>query len=327
MLDRLGAMTETIDVIVQSVTDEAEAIRSYVLMRADGGPLPGFTAGAHIDVLTPAGALRQYSLLNDERETARYVIAVQREAAGRGGSASMHGVVAGTVLRISAPRNAFALRDDPAPVVLLAGGIGVTPILAMAHSLDARGRAFAFHFATRSAARTPFLDQIGAAPFADRVQIYHDDHATRRFDIVGFVDQLPPGAHLYMCGPAGFMAAVSEHAVTARADVVLHQEYFAAPVAEAGTDADGKFTLELARSGITTTVPAGQSILELLQSHGIECPTSCEEGICGTCLTTVLSGAIDHRDHVLSPAERALGDRMLVCVSRGKPGETLVLDL
>lgn len=318
-------MTEFIDVVVRAVTDEAEAIRSFELIRPDGGALPGFTAGAHIDVLTPGGQLRQYSLLNDERETDRYVIAVLREDAGRGGSRMMHGgVAAGTRLRVGAPRNAFPLEDHPAPVVLLAGGIGVTPLLAMARSLDVGGKPFDFHFATRSRSRTPFLDQLLGGSFKDRVRIYHDDTAEMKFDIGRFVGQLGPQSHLYLCGPGGFMSAVSD-AVGARQDVVLHREYFAAPVTDQA--AGEAFTLELARSGIETTVAADQSILEVLQSHGIDCATSCEEGICGTCLTTVLSGEIDHRDHFLSAGEKSLGDRMLVCVSRCRANSRLVLDL
>lgn len=318
-------MTDSIDVLVRNVIDEAEAIRSFELVRPCGGALPGFTAGAHIDVHTPGGQLRQYSLLNDERETDRYVIAVLREEAGRGGSRSMHGgVAAGMTLRIGAPRNAFPLEDCAAPVVLLAGGIGVTPILAMARSLDARGKTFEFHFTTRSRTRTPFLDQLLTGSFKDRVRLYHDDDAAMKFDVGPFIGRLGHGAHLYLCGPGGFMAAVSD-AAAARGDIVLHREYFAAPVTD--HEPGGAFSLNLARSGIETSVGADQSILEVLQSHGIDCATSCEEGICGTCLTKVLAGEIDHRDHVLSAGEKALGDRMLVCVSRARAGTRLVLDL
>ncbi len=318
-------MTEQIEVIVRSVTDEAEAIRSFELVRPCGGALPGFTAGAHIDVHTPGGQVRQYSLLNDERETDRYVIAVLHEEAGRGGSRSMHGGVAvGTALRIGTPRNAFPLEDSAAPVVLLAGGIGVTPILAMAHSLNVRGKPFELHFATRSVVRTPFLARFLAEPFKDQVRVYHDDNPAMKFDIGRFVDRLAAGTHLYLCGPGGFMSAVSG-AVVARPDLVLHREYFTAPDTVRG--AGGAFTVALAQSGVDLAVASGQSILEVLQSHGIDCATSCEEGICGTCLTRVLAGEIEHRDHFLSAGERASGDRMLICVSRGKANARLVLDM
>lgn len=271
------------------------------------------------------GQLRQYSLLNDERETDRYVIAVLREEAGRGGSRSMHGGVAeGSALRIGAPRNAFPLEESAAPVVLLAGGIGVTPILAMARNLNARGKPFELHFATRSAARTPFLAEVLSGPFKERLRLYHDDNPAMRFDIGRFVDRMVAGTHLYLCGPGGFMAAVSE-ALAARPDIVLHREYFTAP--DSGQDAGEPFTLALAQSGTELVVAAGQSILEVLQAHGIDCATSCEEGICGTCLTRVLAGEIEHRDHFLSAGERASGDRMLICVSRGKANARLVLDL
>ncbi|WP_264214336.1 PDR/VanB family oxidoreductase [Leisingera thetidis] len=318
-------MTESIEVVVRSVTDEAECIRSFELVRPEGGPLPGFSAGAHIDVHTPNGKLRQYSLVNDERETYRYIIAVQNEETGRGGSRSMHvDVGAGTLLRIGMPRNAFPLGNHIPPTVLLAGGIGVTPLLAMARSLQARGKPFEFHFATRSRASTPFLDQLLHGPFKKNTRVYHDDQPGMKLEIDCFVDQLLPQSHLYLCGPSGFMSAVSD-AAEARGDIVLHREYFGAPVTEIGLSE--AFSLELARSGIKTTVAADQNILEVLQSLDIDCATSCEEGICGTCLTKVLAGEIDHRDHFLSASEKALGDRMLVCVSRCKVGSKLILDL
>jgi len=319
-------MNEIIDAVVRNITDEAEAIRSFELVRADGRPLPAFTAGSHIDVHTPAGQVRQYSLLNDERETDRYVIAILREDAGRGGSKSIHGEVKrGDALRIAAPRNAFPLELTESPVVLVAGGIGVTPLLAMARSLAAKRRDFTLHFATRSRLRTPFIKELTQPPFSQALKLYHDSgESPEKFDAKTLAVGLQPGTHVYLCGPGGFMDYVSGE-LGQRGDVVLHQEYFSAPgnVAENNSS----FTVRLAKSGIEALVPAGQSIIEVLQSMGVDWPVNCEQGICGTCLTEVLSGEIDHQDHFLSIGEKSRGDRMLICVSRGKTGSLLVLDI
>jgi vanillate O-demethylase ferredoxin subunit len=319
-------MNDIMELVVSRVTDEAEAIRSFEFERADGGPLPSFTAGAHIDVHTPSGLLRQYSLLNDDREDHRYVIAVLRDDGGRGGSKAMHEMVeAGTRLKVGSPRNAFPIDEAHAPVVLVAGGIGITPLLAMARNLHANARPFELHFATRSLARTPFVSELSQAPFADSVYFYRDDGpATQRFDIGNLTANLAPGTHVYLCGPGGFMDAVAT-SVRGRGDVVLHTEYFAAPQ-QAPVEGEA-FKLILARSAIETIVPSGKSIIEILDHLGVQCTLNCEQGICGTCLTSVLSGEVDHRDHYLSAGDKALGDRMLICVSRGKAGSELVIDL
>ncbi|MGO4329254.1 2Fe-2S iron-sulfur cluster-binding protein [Cupriavidus sp. 2TAF22] len=319
-------MGEVMDLVVKRMADEADGIRSFEFVRADGGVLPPFTAGAHIDVHVPGGPVRQYSLLNDERERDRYVIAVLREQGGRGGSRRMHEIVrTGTQVKVGCPRNAFALDAGSAPAVLIGGGIGVTPLLAMAKRMHASGRPFVLHFATRSVARTPFRRELQEAPFASMVVFHHDDGSVaQRFDARRAMADLVPGTHVYLCGPGGFMDAVAA-AVRERADIHLHTEYFAA--SPTLTQSGGAFELVLVRSGIKAMVPEGTSVVEVLQQHGIQPELNCEQGICGTCLTKVLCGDIDHRDHYLSPGERARGDCMLVCVSRGKPDSTLTIDL
>ncbi|MNF84969.1 Phthalate dioxygenase reductase [compost metagenome] len=320
-------MNDVRELIVNKVTDEAEAIRSFELVCPDGDLLPRFAAGAHIDVHTPEGATRQYSLLNDERERHRYVIAVLREEEGRGGSRWMHDVVeAGMRVRIGAPRNAFPLEACSAPIILIAGGIGITPLLAMARSLEAQGKPYVLHFVTRSMARTPFLSQLSQAPFAEKVVLYRGDCPDEpRFDAEKLIGSLYPGSHIYLCGSVGFMDAVCA-AVQVRSDIVLHKEYFAAPAVQPTGDEEA-FTLQLVRSGVEVVVPSEKSIVEVIAEHGVECPLNCEQGICGTCLTTVISGEIDHRDFYLSATDRARGDQMLICVSRAKHGSVLVLDL
>lgn len=316
----------TLSVRVRTRTDEADGICSFELVADDGGPLPPFTAGAHIDVHVSPGLVRQYSLCNDPAERERYRIAVLRETQSRGGSAGMHAQVhPGRRLSISPPRNHFAL-VPAGHTLLLAGGIGITPILAMARSLHARGASFSLHYCGRSAARMAFLAELAEAPFAAAVHVHTDDGPdAQRLDARSLLANPQPDTHLYVCGPAGFMDHVLS---TGRAcgwpDAHLHREYFAA--APVDTTADGSFEVALQRRGIRCQVPPGKTVLEVLLAAGVDLPFSCESGVCGTCLTTVLDGTPDHRDSYLTDAERAQGTQFLPCCSRAS-SPVLVLDL
>ena len=300
---------------------------AFDLVAVDGAALPPFRAGAHVDVLTPCGVTRQYSLCNPPDETGRYQIAVLREAAGRGGSRSMHDALhEGRELSIGAPRNHFPLADDVGASLLLAGGIGITPLLCMAEELSRSGRAFELHYCTRSVARTAFRDRLLASPFASSVRLHHDDgpeDGRLRLDALLGVPR--PGTHVYTCGPRGFMDAVLGTARGAGwADAQLHCESFSAgPADQAG---DREFEVELARSRRVIRVDAGQTVVAALAAHGVAVPTSCEQGVCGTCLTRVLEGLPDHRDVYLTPQEQASNDQFLPCCSRSK-SPRLVLDL
>lgn len=306
---------------------EAEDICSFELVAVDGQALPPFTAGAHIDVQLPGGPTRQYSLCNPAQLTQRYLIGVLRDARSRGGSLAMHERVhEGTELLISPPRNHFALAAGAPRHLLLAGGIGITPILCMAEQLWQAGTAFELHYATRSRARTAFHDRIAAAPFAASVSFHFDDaDAAQRLHIGPVLATQPPGTHLYVCGPQGFMDAVL---AAARGGgwpgARIHHESFGADMsARAG---DGGFEVELARSGRVITVAADRTVLAALAEAGVQLPSSCEQGVCGTCLTRVLSGTPDHRDQYLLPEEQAAGDQFLPCCSRAHSAR-LVLDL
>ncbi len=306
---------------------EAEGICSFELVAADGGNLPAFEAGSHIDVQVPGGPMRPYSLCNAPGAVQSYQIAVLRELASRGGSAGMHERVAeGDLLQIGAPRNLFPLSTNAAHHVLMAGGIGITPMLAMAELLAASRASFELHYCTRSPARTAFAKRLREAPFAEAVQIHHDDGPpAQRFDIALRLAEPQAGEHLYVCGPQGFMEAVLG---TARAkgwpEAQIHFESFgAAPVAQAG---DGPFEVVLQSSQRVVVVPMGRSIVQALADAGIDIVTSCEQGVCGTCLTGVVEGTPDHRDEYLTPEEQAAGDQMLPCCSRSKTAR-LVLAL
>lgn len=305
--------------------EEAEGICSFELVSPDGSALPAFSAGAHIDVHVAPGLVRQYSLSNDPAERDRYRIAVLREPSSRGGSAAMHErVQPGGLLRVSAPRNHFALADAPRSL-LVAGGIGVTPILAMARALHAQARPFEMHYCGRSARRMAFLRELEAAPFSASVVMHADDEPAQRFNAARVLAGPAPDTHLYVCGPSGFMDHVLE---TARRqgwpESRLHREYFAGAATARATD--GRFEVRLASSGLTIEVPATRTVIEVLAEHGVEVPTSCEAGVCGTCLTRVLEGSPDHRDTFLTDAERAANDQFTPCCSRAL-SPLLVLDL
>ncbi len=292
----------------------------------DGAPLPSFGAGSHIDVQLPGGLTRQYSLCNDSGERHRYRIAVLRDPASRGGSTAMHDAVhEGDVLHISEPRNHFPLHHA-ARTLLFAGGIGVTPLLCMAQRLAAIGADFTLHYCTRSPERTAFSDEIAASPFADRVRFHHDSGPpSQKLNLQKVLAQPDPGTHLYICGPTGFIGHVVD---TAKANGwgsdQTHLEYFgAAPQDTAG---DRAFEVKIASTGRTYAVEAGQSVVQALQANGIEILTSCEQGVCGTCITRVLEGEPDHRDLYFTDEEKAQNDQFTPCCSRSR-SKVLVLDL
>jgi vanillate O-demethylase ferredoxin subunit len=316
-----------LEVRVAAKVVEAADICSFELVAADGGPLPAFSAGSHIDVQVPGGLTRQYSLCNDPAETHRYQIAVLRDAKGRGGSAAMHDALQpGDVVRIGAPKNHFALAHEARHSLLLAGGIGVTPILCMAERLAIAGASFDMHYCTRARQRTAFVDRIARSRFADRVHFHFDDGApAQRFDIAACLAAAGSGVHLYVCGPKGFMDAVLG---TARAggwpEAQLHYEFFGAELAPSAQDAS--FEVQLASSGRIVKVAKDQTVVEALAAAGIDVMTSCGQGVCGTCVTRILERVPDHKDMYLSPGEQAANDQFMPCCSRAK-SPRLVLDL
>lgn len=317
----------TLNVRVARKAVEAEGVCTFELVEAGGRPLPAFSAGSHIDVRLPGGLTRQYSLCNDPTETHRYLIGVLREPASRGGSASMHDKVnEGTLLEISAPKNHFPLAHDARRSLLLAGGIGITPILCMAERLAIAGADFELHYCARSPARAAFLQRIRSAAFAPRATFHFDDgDASQKLDLPALLAAPAEGTHLYVCGPKGFMDAVLG---TARArgwpEARLHFEFFGAEVGPSVSD--DSFEVKLASSGRTVRVAKDRSVVRALAEAGVVVQTSCEQGVCGTCLTRVLEGVPDHRDLYLTPEEQAANDQFTPCCSRAKT-PLLVLDL
>lgn len=307
-----------IEVVVAGKSPEALDIFSYALVGRDGRALPPFTAGAHIDVQLPGGLVRQYSLYNSPSERERYLIAVLREPQSRGGSIAMHDRVhEGSVLTITEPRNRFALVEDARRSVLIAGGIGVTPLLSMAERLSELHADFALHYCARSAARMAFRECILASPFAARTRFHLDDgdHA-QRLDLTTALADPRADVHVYVCGPAGFMDYVIAAARQRGWDEAqIHREYFSAGAATAG---GGAFAVKIASTGQVLTVPEHKNVVEVLREAGIGVEISCEQGVCGTCVTPVLEGELDHRDFFLTEEERAAGNLFTPCCSRGR---------
>lgn len=311
---------EPIEMRVAARRDLTSDIAEFTLEPVAGGPLPPFTPGAHVTVKTPSGAMRRYSLMGDGESPETYRIAVKREPDSRGGSASMHDqATEGATLLGEAPENDFELVDAP-EYLLIAGGIGITPIYAMAEALDRRGKPFRLIYLTRSAGETAYADELRAA-FGDRLTLHHDEGREENFYDFWDDFETPSRAHVYCCGPAPLMEeveAVSGH----WPEDAIHFEDFK-PVEVVRAD-DQPFEVELARSGRTITVPGDRSILEALRDAGIETVSSCESGTCGTCRTGLVEGDVDHRDMVLTEDERA--QNIMICVSRAREGR-LVLDL
>ena len=317
---------ESIAVKVVRKAMEAEDIASFELARADGAALPPFGAGSHIDVQVPGGLTRQYSLCNDSGEQHRYRIAVLKDAASRGGSLGMHEAVhEGDVLHISEPRNHFPLQHA-ARTLLFAGGIGVTPLLCMAQRLATIGADFTLHYCTRSPERTAFRDEIAASSFAQRVRFHFDNGPPSQIlNVPRALGQHDPGTHIYICGPAGFINYMLQNAQgMGWTPEQIHLEYFSA--APQDTSADQAFEVTIASTGKTYPVAADQTVVHALQAHGIEIMTSCEQGVCGTCITRVLEGEPDHRDLYFTDEEKAKNDQFTPCCSRAK-SRALVLDL
>ncbi len=301
-------------------------IRRVELVSASGGLLPAFTAGAHIDLELPNGEARFYSLLNDSSETNRYVLGVLRETESLGGSAYIHEKLKiGDVVKSSVPTNDFPLYEAAEANILIAGGIGITPIMSMAARLQALGKPYETHYCARSVEEAAFLDELKTR-HGDRLKTHFDGgDPARGIDLKALLSTRPAGAHVYVCGPIGLIKAVKAAASDWPKGTVHHELFKGSEADLAPVNNDQPFDIVLKKAGRTFTVPADKSILAVLKAEGFKIKTLCTTGRCGTCRVTYLSGKVDHRDDVLDDDEK---DSVLqVCVSRAMPGETLVLDL
>lgn len=320
-----------LSVRVASKKSVAQDIISLDFVSSNGDPLPAFEPGAHIDVYAPGGFIRQYSLLNDSKDHGHYVIGVLREAQSRGGSIALHDQVQeGDILQISPPRNRFAL--VPADhSVLFAGGIGITPLLCMVRRLQDLGAAFDLHYSCRSRARAAFLDSLQDLIQAGRAYVHFDDEPGTALDLPGVLADVgaDQDAQIYVCGPTGYLDYIQSQAKAHWIDEArIHVERFSLDEADRPeiTQEDVAFQVELASTGEVFDIPADETITSALDRQGVYIPVSCEEGICGTCLTGIVEGIPDHRDSYLTDEEHAANDQFTPCCSRAKTPK-LILDL
>lgn len=315
-----------VNLLVASAEPVARDIQRFELVHPAGEELPPFTAGAHIRIKTPMGVTRQYSLSNDPDERHRYVIAVKRERDGRGGSVSLVDTVkTGQTVEVGLPENLFELDPKARSFVLVAGGIGITPMMAMARHLSAQGdRPFKLYYLSRDPEGTAFLEDLRSSEFSSSVVVHHDyGDLGNAFDLWPVLEKAGAvsGRHIYCCGPKPLMDAIKDMTGHWPSSTV-HFESFGG---DTKPHADDKpFEVELKSSGEKFVVPVGKSILDTLRAGGIHVPSSCESGTCGSCKTRLLQGDADHRDLVLLDEEKA--DHIMVCVSRAKSA-TLLLDL
>ena len=306
---------------VKDITDVTDRIRLFTLTSPDG--LPGYTTGAHLDFDLGDLGVRSYSLIDfaaiDPAPTA-YQIAVQLEPEGDGGSRAMHALQVGDVIGARDPKNSFELHADETPALLIAGGIGVTPIISFATELTKRATPFAFHYAARNQDVCPFVEPL-REQFPDALTLWFDSDA--QMDIATVLRDAPDAAYIYCCGPKGMIEAVRSAAEKAGyPSYRIRFELFESPQAE---DGDQPFEVEI-NDGRVFTIPAGQSIIEVLEAADVDIMYDCQRGDCGICQTDVIAGEPDHRDVVLSEDERASGSVMQICVSRAKSAR-LVLDI
>lgn len=307
---------------------EADQIWSFLLQPLDSKPLLPYTAGAHISIRLPSGNVRQYSLCNPIDPGNAYEICVLRAANSRGGSIEIcERIDEGEVLWIEAPINRFPLLEHSGPAVLMAGGIGLTPLLAMARELNAKGRDFRLNYFARSTNAAAFDVALRESSFAEQVAFFYGSDIHRQQQAIEeCLRTRPASAHVYVCGPTAFIDFVlSSSKSFGWPTNALHWEHFS-PVVTASADADRAFDLIVSSTGQRIHVPADKTALEALESSGIVIPKSCEQGICGTCLTGVVQGEVLHNDSYLTTDERDRNDQFLPCCSRAK-GELLVVDL
>ena len=310
---------------VQAIRLQADGIHAFELVDPDAALLPPAIAGAHVDVHLPGGLMRSYSLSGDPADRTLWTLGVLREVNGQGGSRSMHDSVrVGELLTVSAPRNAFAMVPGAKHTVLLAGGIGITPLKAMAHTLTTEGKSFEMHYCARTARNVAFTAELKALVSPDKLHFHFDNGVpSQGLNITKLLKQQPDGAHLYYCGPGGFMKACAE-ASTHWAPGSVHFEHFKPPEPPPKAAPDASFEVRLARLGITIPVLPDQSIVRAIELAGHRVPTSCLSGLCGSCRVEYLEGEVEHNDYILSDEEKT--HCLTLCVSRAR-GPLLVLDL
>lgn len=316
---------DLLDVIVARRSRETAEVALIELKSATEAALPAFAAGDHVDMHLPGGLIRQYSISNAPGQNDVYRFGVLLTTNSRGGSRAVHALKVGETFRISPPRNAFALQEDAKRSILIGGGIGITPLMAMASRLHDIGADFELNYCARSKLHAAFRKRLIKAPFSKNIRWHFDGSDGRTtFDPMSDLPQPDAATNLYVCGPAGFMKYVRNSAAEAGwADSNVHYEAFEPLVVGPNEKA---FELRAERSGLDITVRATQTAAQALDEAGISVYVSCEQGICGTCFASVLEGDPDHRDTYQTDAEKRAGGKFALCCSRAK-SDRIVLDI
>ncbi|MCQ4120876.1 PDR/VanB family oxidoreductase [Rhodococcus tibetensis] len=320
-----------LELLVQQVTWEADGIASLRLIDPNGALLPAWTPGAHLDLVLPSGKVRQYSLCGDIGDRSTYTIAVLRDDAGRGGSVELHDTAwVGRRISIRGPRNHFPLIEAPS-YLFVAGGIGITPILAMTREVSGRGLPWRLVYGGRSTASMAFLTEL-ATLGGENVDVVPQD-VRGMLDLDRVFQDLSPGSAVYCCGPEGMIRAAKGCAAATGTAEALHVERFGAPTSDVqnghstpANTGNTEFEVELRRTGAVLDVPTHRTLIDVVREAVPDFLSDCEEGYCGACEVRVLEGSPEHRDLLLSETEREVGDRMMICVGRSQ-SPRLVLDL
>ena len=309
---------------IKSISDLTPSIRSYELVAEEGAELPMFTAGSHIDVILENGLTRQYSLSNCDSERHHYVIGVLNDLHSRGGSSFIHDQLKiGDRVHISEPRNLFPIHQNTNQAILFAGGIGITPILSMAYNLKRRGVPFKLYYFVKDEPSIAFREILNQY-FSEEIHFHIDSDSNQHIDIDDVLRKPALNQHLYVCGPNGFMDFIFKTAEKYQwSNDHLHKEHFSANSIDY---CNSDFSVKIASTGQLIEIAVDESVTEALEKNGFSIPVSCEQGICGTCLTNVIEGEPDHRDMLLTDEERASNKVFTPCCSRSK-SKILVLDL
>lgn len=323
----------TLQARLHSIKYLAQGIHGFEFRPADGAAWPVVSAGSHVDIHLATNLSRSYSLINAPGESHRYVIAVNRDEKGKGGSRYMHDTLrVGQCLSISEPRNSFPLQESASQSIFIAGGIGITPLWCMIQRLAQLDAPWTLHYAARTRGGAALIDQLEALALQHGgvVKLYFDQgESSKMMDLPAIIQDSPPDAHLYCCGPARMLEAFDQAAAASQhSPERVHREYFAAPPlpSETGGTTDESFCVRLSKSGKVITVDKGTTILDAILDAGVDVPYSCMSGICGACAINVLDGIPDHRDLVLSDTEKESGKTVVICCSRSKSPE-LVLEI
>jgi ferredoxin-NADP reductase len=321
----MSTASDTKKLRVQAIRWQAQGICSFELVDPAGHALEPFEAGAHVDVHLPGGIVRSYSLAGDARDSSHWLLGVLLEPKSQGGSAAMHNKVrVGDLLEVGSARNAFPLARGAKHSILIAGGIGITPLKSMAHALKAEGASFELHYCARSTNHVAFMNELQAVVPQEHLHFHFDGgEPSKGLDISNLLKEVAPDTHVYYCGPAGFMRACAEASAHWPKETV-HCEHFKAPDPKPLELPDGAFEVHLVKSGATIQVGPDQTIVRAIELTGRRVPTSCLSGLCGACKVEYVAGEVDHRDYILNDDEKT--HCITVCVSRAK-GKTLSLNL